>query len=84
MDGKALTGQVIFLFHLDRHASPLSCHFIFELVVCVVMVQIIICKGVFGYERVYLPLCKVADTPFHIKGDDIYSQVHTFTFYDSS
>ena len=23
------------------------------------------------YERVYLPLCKVADTPFHIQGDDI-------------
>ena len=24
-----------------------------------------------GYERVYLPLCKVADTPFHIQRDDI-------------
>ena len=24
-----------------------------------------------GYERVYLPLCKVADTPFHIQGDDM-------------
>ena len=24
-----------------------------------------------GYERVYLPLGKVADTPFHIQGDDI-------------
>ena len=23
------------------------------------------------YERVCLPLCKVADTPFHIQGDDI-------------
>ena len=23
------------------------------------------------YERVYLPLYKVADTPFHIQGDDI-------------
>ena len=22
-----------------------------------------------GYERVYLPLCQVADTPFHIQGD---------------
>ena len=22
-----------------------------------------------GYEMVYLPLCKVADTPFHIQGD---------------
>ena len=22
-----------------------------------------------GYERVYLPLYKVADTPFHIQGD---------------
>ena len=25
-----------------------------------------------GYERVYLPLCKVADTPFHIQGGDIF------------
>ena len=24
------------------------------------------------YERVYLPLCKVADTAFHIQGDDIF------------
>ena len=24
-----------------------------------------------GYERVYLPLSKVADTPFHIQGDDL-------------
>ena len=24
-----------------------------------------------GYERVYLPLSKVADTPFHIQGDDV-------------
>ena len=23
------------------------------------------------YKRVYLPLCKVADTPFHIQGDEI-------------
>ena len=23
-----------------------------------------------GYERVYLPLCKVADTSFHIQGDE--------------
>ena len=27
----------------------------------------------FRYERVYLPLCKVADTPFHIQGDDLLS-----------
>ena len=25
-----------------------------------------------GYERVYLPLWKVADTPFHIQGGDIF------------
>ena len=24
-----------------------------------------------GYERVYLPLCKVADTPFHIQEDEM-------------
>ena len=26
-----------------------------------------------GYERVYLPLCKVADTPFNIEGDELSS-----------
>ena len=26
----------------------------------------------FGYEKVYLQLCKMADTPFHIQGDDMY------------
>ena len=26
----------------------------------------------FGYERVYLPLFKVADTTFLIRGDDMY------------
>ena len=30
---------------------------------------IIICS--FGYESVYLPLLKVADTPFHIQGDEL-------------
>ena len=25
----------------------------------------------FGYERVYLPLCKVADTPFNIQRDEL-------------
>ena len=24
-----------------------------------------------GYEKVYLPLCEVADTPFQIQGDDM-------------
>ena len=24
-----------------------------------------------GYERVYLPLYEVADTPFHIQGDEL-------------
>ena len=24
-----------------------------------------------GYERVYLPLYEVADTPFHIQGNDL-------------
>ena len=28
-------------------------------------------RGPLGYERVYLPLCKVADTPFHIHGNDV-------------
>ena len=29
-----------------------------------------------GYERVYLPLCKVADTPFHIQGDGITRMIN--------
>ena len=29
------------------------------------------CLSVLGYERVYPSLCKVADTPFHIRGDII-------------
>ena len=29
-----------------------------------------------GYERVYLPLCNVADTPFHIQGDDFVEKTH--------
>ena len=28
-------------------------------------------KRPLGYERVYLPLCKVADTLFHIQGDEV-------------
>ena len=27
----------------------------------------------FGYERVYLSLYKVADTPFNIQGDDMHN-----------
>ena len=28
-----------------------------------------------GYEKVYLPLCKVADTPFHIQGDEMFFDI---------
>ena len=28
-------------------------------------------KSSLGYDKVYLPLCRVADTPFHIQGDDM-------------
>ena len=31
-----------------------------------------------GYERVYLPLCKMADTPFHIQGDDLLILLDTY------
>ena len=32
-----------------------------------------------GYERVYLPLCEVADTPFHKQGGDVsYPNTHMF------
>ena len=30
-------------------------------------------KSPLGYERVYLKLCEVADTPFYSQGDDILS-----------
>ena len=30
-----------------------------------------------AYERVHLPLCKVADTPFHIQEDEMFdASVH--------
>ena len=32
-----------------------------------------------GYKRVFLPLHKVADTPFHIQGDDIHA-LHFYYF----
>ena len=35
----------------------------------------------FGYERVYLPLYKVADTPFHIQGDDIIANFRKSNMY---
>ena len=28
-----------------------------------------------GYERVYLPLCQVADTPFHVQGGLLVSDM---------
>ena len=34
--------------------------------------ELSISSGPLGYERVYLPLDKVADTPFHIQGDDLF------------
>ena len=33
-----------------------------------------------GYERVYLTLYKVADTPFHIQGNDIYGVLWSLLF----
>ena len=33
----------------------------------------------FGYERVYLPLHKVPDTPFHIQGDYMFCPVTATT-----
>ena len=31
----------------------------------------------FGHERVYLPLCNVAETPFHTQGDQVH-YIYTF------
>ena len=41
------------------------------LVDCVVFVATESSYRPLGYERVYLPLYKVADTPFHIQGDEL-------------
>ena len=42
----------------------------------------IISNRPFGYERVYLPLWKVADTPFHIQGDEMYqSNIHLYVCF---
>ena len=35
-----------------------------------------------GYERVYLPLCKVADTPFHVQGDESITNIPTVDQFD--
>ena len=43
-----------------------------------------------AYERVYLPLHKVADTPFHIQGDEllpnenVFIDVHIAILYSAS
>ena len=34
------------------------------------LIKIIDALRPLGYERMYLPLNKVTDTPFHIQGDD--------------
>ena len=34
----------------------------------------------FGYERVYLLPYKVADTPFHIQGDDLSAKSYSIVF----
>ena len=39
----------------------------------------------FGYEKVYLPLRKLTDTPFHIQGDELF-RVHveySYALYDA-
>ena len=37
------------------------------------IIDFIICA--LGYERVYLPLCEVADTYFYIQGTDLYDEM---------
>ena len=36
-----------------------------------------------GYERVYLTLREVADTPFHIQGDDVLYKKNSIAKYSS-
>ena len=40
----------------------------------VLLINILISRA-FGYGRVYLPLYKVADTPFYIQAHDLLSSV---------
>ena len=60
-------------------AVPIQCSRLFKGLECAVL-SMVLCtmnnpciysiRRHFGYERVYLPLYKVADTPFHIQGDE--------------
>ena len=36
-----------------------------------ILMRLPICNSSPRYERVYQPLCKVAETPFHIQGDEL-------------
>ena len=56
------------------------CWHIFILQPYLLITAMTIILGIFrplGYERVYLPLCKVADTPFHSQGDDLSNVPNT-------
>ena len=42
-------------------------------------INVDICRTL-RYERMYLPLCEVADTPFYIKEDDVGRRVVTTVY----
>ena len=44
--------------------------FLLQNVLCMIPIYGYITRPL-GYQRVYLPLYKVADTPFHIHGNDM-------------
>ena len=56
-------------YDVDRYEDVLkACALYEDLKVCTVFPGIDCC---IGYERVYLPLYKVTDTPFHIQGEGV-------------
>ena len=56
------------LFLLWIVCNDCSYNIFFQIIPCInSFTHLSICRPL-GYERVYLPLCKVADTPFNIQG----------------
>ena len=51
---------------------PVNCHASFRLYEQYDLRRMRFIIRPLGYERVYLPLSKVADTPFHIQRDKLY------------
>ena len=64
-----LLGQTKNLWHLLQYTDEIHINYIGR--------YYIMYHRLLRYERVYLPLCKVADTPFHIQGGVKFLNNHT-------